>query len=400
MKSKSHLFLLLVIFSFVKSAFGQVPPPPCCPLTEPFNFVRPLDEVNLIGTSNIYPFISETGLSIYFSQGIDTLKSHMLQTKLFVTTRSSKDSIFRGKTPVSDLFPDSISSCWLTNDELDIYYTVNKSYNNNNSTLWHSKRAAITTPFHLPYQIKLNGMTYSNKENYLAAPSLNTSKNELYLYNIIYTNPPSSYILRFFRQEDSSFTLKDTLAKDILKTVYPGQLSKDGYKFLTSYLKNDSVLIGFFVRDLLSQPFQSSTFKTIKGLINKTCNYNYQPSLSGDFNTIIFTRKLSPAWNGNVMYFASDTATNISVFEIKKQDLQPVKVFPNPANEYITFKTDKRFNKMNLTIYNSIGEAVKRFSGITCNGFRIDLKGLSKGIYYYIFIDLNNNKSSGKFAIE
>jgi hypothetical protein len=77
--------------------------------------IRMLSEINKIDTSDAYPYISPDGLRIYFAQ-------ENAGTNLYFASRPDMYSFFGIPELVSTDFPSGSFSCWLTNDELEIFF--------------------------------------------------------------------------------------------------------------------------------------------------------------------------------------------------------------------------------------------------------------------------------------
>lgn len=78
----------------------------------PFDSVRPLDEVNVSGAGDGYPWISPDGLTLYYSQG----------NSMAVTSRESTQGRFGSPRPLPVRGEGDLFSPWLTGDELEIYF--------------------------------------------------------------------------------------------------------------------------------------------------------------------------------------------------------------------------------------------------------------------------------------
>jgi hypothetical protein len=84
-----------------------------------------------------------------------------------------------------------------------------------------------------------------------------------------------------------------------------------------------------------------------------------------------------------VQYSLNLNSTGLDQFEVRNDEII---VFPNPANDYLTFNW-KGKNKMDVTFINSLGQNVKVIDLNKLNK-TIDLKDLEKGIYFLI---INNS---------
>ena len=397
------LFVLNIIYLFSNLCFAQAPPPPVCPdYNYNYNVARPLYEINFNGAANTYPYISADGLRLYFSQGINSNPFDVIYQNLYVASRTNTTSNFENKQIVSDLFPDSINSSWLTNDELEIYYTSGSISYLNRSGLYHSTRTSITSAFGYPQQVALNGMKYTNNSSTIAGPSLTPDMEELYIYNTVYAggSPHTYSILRFKRQTDSSFTLVDTLARSLLKKPTAGQLSKDGLRFITSYLDSstDSLKLCILSRTVLKEIFSATCFNILNGSINKNFNFNWLPSVTADYKTIAFVREYNGSWNSNLLYITTDTSASAGIIPLIKDISYKIQVYPNPTGNHLIFQSDQYLHNTTIIIYNTLGKMVKRIEDINGDIYKINNIGLTGGVYFYRISNKDVN-STGKFLI-
>lgn len=100
-----------------------------------------------------------------------------------------------------------------------------------------------------------------------------------------------------------------------------------------------------------------------------------------------------PAPNGDKVMFKSDfgdpTADVIYVFEStlnsnttsvnSDNNLQQIKVYPNPATNFINIESDTKIKE--IKIYNNIGQFVKKWKLNTSNKVNINVENLKSGIY-------------------
>jgi N-acetylneuraminic acid mutarotase len=83
--------------------------------------------------------------------------------------------------------------------------------------------------------------------------------------------------------------------------------------------------------------------------------------------------------------------------------LIPVKTFPNPFNEKLSFSipSDVQFDEnASLTIMNISGQIVRKIENISDHEFTIDRGTMARGMYFYELIINKNIRSTGKFITE
>jgi hypothetical protein len=115
-----------------------------------------IKELNDEDEADCYPFITENGLSLYYTISGD-------KDKIVYTTRKSIDAPFsKPKTLKLEGNDSDILSCWLPADELSIFYTVRKSNFGANTTLIRGTRSSISDDFSAFKTIKLKGELSGN----------------------------------------------------------------------------------------------------------------------------------------------------------------------------------------------------------------------------------------------
>lgn len=339
----------------------------------PYNFnksemswdtIRALTEINT-EFADAYPYISPDGLRLYFSQG---------QTSdLYYVSRNSIYELFSNKELLSYNFPYGSFSCWLTNDELEIFYTSFLG-----GSIDYSTRSSISDPFSDPVSINLIGII----EDFISGPSLTPDKQELYLFN---STGNSTYILKFIESGSLTYTLLDTLDIPSGLNPGPGQLSKDGLKFFVNLCNDsDTAKLYQFSRNDLNSTFDNPTV-----LDNNINNPDYfrqiQPSISADENILVWVRNNNGEWDGNDLYIAYGLSTSISK-NIQAIDLN---INPNPAKCRINIDGEFLENAT-LSIHSIIGELMLQ-KELSSSQNEIDIHSLSKGIYIITIIGANRS---------
>lgn len=129
------------------------------------------------------------------------------------------------------------------------------------------------------------------------------------------------------------------------------------------------------------------------------------PTNVGDSNIISSETAINTAWNKNRIYtlaFVQNTSdknilnvaksnpTKSSSTGVKTLEELGIKVYPNPANEYVNIDLLNN-EKTKVSIINILGEVV--FNKEIVESEKIDLTRFNKGVYF-----LNLEKSNGKFV--
>lgn len=94
-----------------------------------------------------------------------------------------------------------------------------------------------------------------------------------------------------------------------------------------------------------------------------------------------------PNTNPSVAY--SFIAKLSNVLSIEDESLTDINVYPIPANDFI--KIESKNNVKNITIYNAIGQVIKKIKNLNSNNLNIDIKYLNEGIYY---LNISTEKKS------
>ncbi|MEA3478351.1 MAG: hypothetical protein U9R60_09250, partial [Bacteroidota bacterium] len=131
--------------------------------TYSYDTVRELSELNTDG-ADAYPWISSDGLRIYYTRG-------MYENELYVAQRDNTTSYFNTPAEIPVSVPDAFS-CWLSQDELDMYFS--DRYN-----IYYAHRDSINSNFNTIVSINLSGIEPSR---FKSGPSLNVAQDELFLY--------------------------------------------------------------------------------------------------------------------------------------------------------------------------------------------------------------------------
>ncbi len=75
-----------------------------------------------------------------------------------------------------------------------------------------------------------------------------------------------------------------------------------------------------------------------------------------------------------------------------------ISIYPNPVKDELNVRSSG-MNNADITIYNALGQEVKRFSKLNGSQINIHTKDLSNGLYY-IILNNGNKQSGGKFIID
>ncbi len=77
-------------------------------------------------------------------------------------------------------------------------------------------------------------------------------------------------------------------------------------------------------------------------------------------------------------------SVSISPTSIEKPRFGDLKIYPNPASQWITVQlTTQEFNPWDLEILDMTGKTIRSFRSLTKNKFQVSLDNLSQGIYFF-----------------
>ena len=348
-----------------------------------YDSIRALTEINSSSQAEAYPWISSDGLRLYYTKSISSSIN-----KIYYADRKSITDTFTNIIPISlNSDTSSVISCWLTNDELNIYYLVNKTGNTRN--LYHATRNSLNDNFSNPIIVSLLG----NVHGLLVGPSLTPDLGQLY----IFSNNNNIYILN--KISDNIYSLSDSLKFPTGYTIKPGQLTPGGLTFYLSLDSSKSDLIYFYKRNSILDKF-NDVFYLKNNLINDTLFRNHQPSLSSSGNCLVFTRSTLNLWTSNDLFIAY----NISGSSLIDQKLETtsVSIFPNPSTNIVNIKFDnyKDLNINYISIYSSTGKLIESFDvkeGV--NQINISTRNYISGLYFCSMKTKNATINIGKFIV-
>ena len=298
--------------------------------------IRSLNEINKQDTANAYPYISPDGLRIYFTQGVGGITNN-----IYFASRNDINSHFNNTQLLSSRIPEGSFSCWLTNDELEIYYV-------NNFNLYFTSRTSISSPFIDPIQINL----VKNIQGWISGPSLTPDKQELYIYN---QDVNYKCILKFIQSDNYTYTLVDTLDVPSNSIINPGQLSKNGLKYYFS-LKDNFDSTKLFLMERYDITAQFENLSILNSNINSTM-YNAHPSVSSEENILVFVRNNENSWVNNNLFIASNVNTGIQLH--KENTIDIINIYPNPCNDKINVNFKLSENSLiSFSVYDIYGRMV------------------------------------------
>lgn len=325
-----------------------------------YDSIRALTEINDSVNADAYPWLSPDGLRMYFIRGAGG------NNQLLFTDRPNTDSFFN--TP--SMVPLGISdptSCWFSNDELNVYVCASNS-------LYFADRSTSSSAFNAPVTINLTNFP---PHNFIAGASLNAAQNKLFL-TLDTTINNSLIITEFSRTSSTSFAYVRTLIPPTGYIANVGQLSKDELTYyLGAKFNGGNSSLYQVTRTTLTDTFNLSTFQQIQG-INDITGQNIQPSMSDDLNWVSFVRNDTNSWSHNDLYIAHKGIVS-SVFD---QETKPyyISLFPNPTSGRFTISLP--MNNAEIIVMDFLGrQIIKKLATQKKTSIQLDNNGV-----YFVYV--------------
>jgi hypothetical protein len=279
-----------------------------------YDSTRALDEINDFFNADAYPWISPDGLRLYFIRGTNP---NLFNTQLMLTERVNTNSYFN--SPI--IVPLGISnptSCWFSNDELNVYIC-------NGDSIYFADRITSSSPFNSPVPIQLTGFP---PHTFVGGASLNLAQ-DILLLSLDTSTTYQPVIAEFSRTSPTSFSYTRTLFPPTGYETGVGQLSKDDLTYYFDARFNNGFSLLYQVsRTTVADSFNLSMLQLIQG-INDTLKYNIEPSMSDNLDWLAFVRASTIHWESNDLYLSHNGITSSAFNQETKP--QSVSLFPNPT---------------------------------------------------------------------
>ncbi len=355
----------------------------------PTENVRALDEINIPDEADAYPWISEDGLRLYFTQ----------DQSFFMAERPDDESLF--ETPQLLSFNSSVFdniSLWLTQDELKVYFITRESNAGMGTSLFVAERVSMDEDFGAPQQIQLLG----DLNGFFSSPSLTINEEELYLYNA--STSSGNRILVFSKTGDFEYTQNDVLEIPIGSgcTPAPGRLAKSDLAFfipLETFAGGFSVQnIVYYERDAVGEPF-SPSMSIENTSYNDPSFFNIQPHVTNNMEYSVFVRSNENNWNNNDLYIAKLIPTSTSLLEPGEQGI--VNAYPNPTLGIVNFDLPEGIKSSQplVRFYTPSGKLVAQVNLSSKSNIDLNNYKLPSGVYYYEIVSESGNPIPGKIVL-
>lgn len=402
---RSKLFALIMMGSM--QLFAQEP--------KLYN-INLLSEINDTSECDAYPWISGDGLRLYYTKGGST------RDRLVKVHRANLNSPFGNPVDIDVNFHEyDVMSCFLSNDELKMYFTVRNgqiSHPNANTALYVAERNSVEDEFAKPLIITLTGAV----EGFISNPSLTPDKSTLMMYN----DDGDKHILIFTQTDEYSYDLTGELPIEDGYELAPGQLSKDGLKFFIGLEKDEDSRLCYYSRRCLTDPFVFQDFfgSDLKDSVD--CRRG-QPSVIENESVVIFTKSITNTWQVNDLCSANlsfgskssiehsqtnasvavdsvhkvvtlDNITSNTTPQIRNEKIE-FTIYPNPAEFDINVACSNN-NIERVQIYDMQGKILFD-EMLTSTAFPINfsVSDFSPGLYFCTLISENKFSETRKFLV-
>ncbi len=331
--------------------------------------IRSLDEINVDGAADSYPWLSADGLRLYYlrTDGVD---------QFYMASRPNINTVFINPQPLNITYPTSGDpiSCWLTSDEKEIYFVQTYGVG-----VFYAQRNSLTDPFSTPVQVQMNGLP----SGFFSAPSLTQDKSQLFIYS-------SDQIYVFDQTGNLSYDFSEILP---LNPVVPGQLSKDDNAYYLGVGPTSDCKLHVMCRDSVSNFSNSNPLNGIS-----MQGYNGQATVDAGEQTIIFVYSPTNSWSANQLYIATahcDPPPPVSVQDPNEIDFN---IYPNPAKNVIQIETDVPLKHLSLYDLNGRLLIDQPLNHQKIN--RININQLESGMYFCRIITLSGKSAIRKIIVE
>jgi hypothetical protein len=151
-----------------------------------FTGIRSLDEINDPSESDSYPWLSPSGLRVYFT------KQKGANITFFVADRKSTNDKFANLHELGFTLPKVTNnmSCFLTNNELEIYAL-------SGDKIYHSTRKTVYDDFGVAEEI-----AKTSNDGFMSGITMTNDAHELYVFNSVGFR--NTQILRFINNATAS----------------------------------------------------------------------------------------------------------------------------------------------------------------------------------------------------
>lgn len=275
-----------------------------------------LDQLNEPYDGSGYPWLSADGLRLYYNSanGMD---------QFFYATRTSRHDNFGDPSHVIIETENDVLSCWLTADELQMWYVERTENFGLSTTVKRASRFSATDDF-----VEIESIKVDVEDGFVSGPTLTRDGQEMYLYNA--PDYGASKLFKLRQTSDLSYEVEKEITFGQYQVAGSAQLSKDDLRLYVSLEGADGQEhIYVAERTSATAEFDTKNLKKLASGINVNSPKSFQPTVSGDETEMVFTRNPDGMWGGNKLWFAKIDLVEAEEVDSDEEQL----VVEEPAEE-------------------------------------------------------------------
>lgn len=330
----------------------------------------PLDELNEAGMAECYPFLSPDALHMYYTKSTDNYD------EIHFASRASLDEPFKDQGVIlsTGISADHLS-CWVSLNELEMYYIARVSTDDMLTTLYRATRRSTSEPFRGAEKVILKG---TDLAGCLFAPSFSPDKSELFLANRVRGNSS----LQFVHTGNNEYTLKQRILIDEGTKTAIGQLSIDGLRYYTVFEEEENeqrtYRLGYYERAKLGADFTHVVWigEPTTQMVSQLCE-----ALDGQL--IMHTIPSKDSWEGNDLAFTQIECREDCDGDKDEQDMlveTAWTISPNPATAVVNLGSNTEYN--GVRVVDMTGKTIMSEKGMLRE---LNVEGLMPGNYLILF---------------
>ncbi len=366
---KLRLPVAILCCSFAISAFAQD-----FPVTRQLKIVEdfaPVSELNQPGMAECYPFLSADALHLYYTKSTETYD------EIHFASRASLDEPFedQGLIVESGIYADHLS-CWVSLNELEMYFIARVSTDAMMTTLYRATRRSLDEPFRGAEKVILKGTDLSGC---LFAPSFSPDRSELFLANRVRGNSS----LQFVHTGPNEYTLKQRILIDEGTRTAIGQLSLDGLRYYTVFENDENEMrtyqLGYYERAKLGADFTHVVWigEASTQMMSQLCE-----ALDGQL--IMHTIPMKDSWDSNDLGVTHiecrencDGDEDESVLSVEADTWS---ISPNPSTAIVNLSSTAEYDAVHVV--DMAGKIIITEKGMVRE---LNVEGLMPGNYLVLF---------------
>jgi hypothetical protein len=289
--SKSIVFLLPFIFlTGLNSLIGQD------------YKVRALNEVCLGDEAEAYPFLTDDGLSLYFTRSTSEGDAIFVAERKSVNQKFSQPTAILG-AGIDGIKTDMISAC-VTQDKKTIFFTKKIDEKEQEKlglttgvVLAYATRSSTSELFGAHKIVNLKGVT-QNESEWKSAPTVSPNGNELIFM-------ADEQVLHFQKVKEGVYNFRKPVKLNGVVKFIP-RMSPDGLTLYGQYDNENEVAVCFYIkREKLGDPFKGDITEFETNKLTEVTSGACQISGSSNMKTFVYVVGDGATWTANNLYIAT-----------------------------------------------------------------------------------------------